>query len=215
MTRILDDSILNSYNDSIKIYNGVAKETLGMFNRNRANGELTGSNPFMLVHLANSELIPSRVKLATRKDLGISCDYDVFYSINCENSQEIFLEDNRFDFGLALRSVGDSYSPNDLLAKILGKQLKSRGMEIEKGKLISFAGLKIKEDKNSAYGLVFEFNDQVNKDDILDLNDFNWDYTREDGLSNAYFYGHWSSYSMHLGFSNHCCKVAVESTEDT
>ena len=64
---ILDDSVLDAYNDSIKGFNEKARTTLGKFGK--ADGELTGSCPFMLVHLANSGLLPAGSRLAIRPDL--------------------------------------------------------------------------------------------------------------------------------------------------
>jgi hypothetical protein len=63
---ILDDSKLQEYQESIQHYNDKAKKTLNKFSSK--NGELTGSNPFMLVHLANSGLLPEGTRrLATRQ----------------------------------------------------------------------------------------------------------------------------------------------------
>src|SRR3989344_4992218 len=64
---ILDDSVLEPYNDSIKGFNEKARNTLGKFGK--TDGELTGSGPFMLVHLANSGLLPAGSRLAIRPDL--------------------------------------------------------------------------------------------------------------------------------------------------
>ena len=54
VARVLDDSVLEKYNDSVKsAYSSErAREVLSRFGK--YNGELTGSNPFMLVHLQNS-----------------------------------------------------------------------------------------------------------------------------------------------------------------
>ena len=65
--RILDDSVLGNYNDSIQSFNEIARQTLGKFDKR--NGDLTGSNPFMLVHLANSGLLSSGARLAGRKEV--------------------------------------------------------------------------------------------------------------------------------------------------
>lgn len=54
IVRILDDSVLEAYNESIKSYNSErARESLGKFNR--CDGELTGSDPLMIIQLANSK----------------------------------------------------------------------------------------------------------------------------------------------------------------
>ena len=64
---ILDDSVLEAYNESIQGYNPKARKVLGQ-DGSSPIGELTGSSPLMKIHLANSELIilPKDARLATR-----------------------------------------------------------------------------------------------------------------------------------------------------
>src|SRR3989344_25759 len=199
VARILDDSVLNDYNYSIKSkYNSEkARETLGKFNK--ANGELTGSNPFMLVYLANSGFLPNGSRLAERKDLETATFLD--------NS---FLSESYTDFGLALRTEGDSCH---LLAKILAEQLKERGIALGKGKLISLNSLKLKEDRNSLYGLVFNLSE--NAEGITNLEDYKWDHSREDGLACAYFGSHrdCDSSDTHLAYSGNSGRVVCISAE--
>ncbi|MEK6843853.1 MAG: hypothetical protein AABX83_00330 [Nanoarchaeota archaeon] len=169
--RILDDSILEAYNESIQGYNEKARDSLGKFSK--SDGELTGSSPLMLIQLANSGLLPEGTRLAKREDLenAISQDSD-------------FLRGHYTDFGLALKTAGDSYAPNDLLAKRLAEQFKQRNIKLGEGKLIYFDSLYLIEDENSAYGLIPSLKDGA-ESSILDLDDFRWNYTRDEGLACA------------------------------
>ena len=169
--RILDDSVLEKYNDSFQDYNEKARQTLGEFGR--ADGELTGSSPFMLVHLANSGLLPSDSRLATRKDLETATQY----------SPE-FLSGRYVDFGLVLKTAGDSHAPNDFLSKRLAEQLKQRNIVLGNGKLIPLNALTLAQNNDSAYGLVFDLNGEA-KNLIRDLAEFNWSYTKDSGLACA------------------------------
>ena len=201
---ILDSSMLPAYNDSIKTYkNERARQTLSEFQD--INGELAGSSPFMLVHYTNSGLLMPGSRLAERKELETAMFFD-----------GTFLAGNYADFGLALRTPGDSYEPNDLLAKTLAEQLKHRGMYLGHGKLISLNALRLKENKNSAYGLIFELNENAGNL-VSDLNDYEWDYERVDGLACASLDGNriWDSgYEyMRLAGSNGNGRVAVVSAE--
>ena len=192
---ILDDSVLDAYNDSIKGFNEKARITLGKFGK--ADGELTGSNPFMLVHLANSGLLPAGSRLAIRPDLekAISFDSD-------------FLAGRYADFGLALRTAGDSYTPNDLLTKILAKQLEQRNIKLGNGKLIYLNALTIPQDDDSAYGLVFDLKDNA-KELIRDIEDFKWNYTRQEGLVGAYLNGDGGWYSDYGDLADSNCDGRV------
>ncbi|MDO8622692.1 MAG: hypothetical protein Q7R52_00430 [archaeon] len=164
--KILNDSILPEYNDSIQTYNEKARKVLGQFSdgynaTGNYNGLLHGSHPFMLVHLKNSGLIPAGIRLSTRNDL--------------EKVINFFPRGNYTDVGIALRSDKDFYPQNDLLAKTLAEQLKDRGIKIGNGKLISLNALKLTENRDSHYGIVFELNEQMNDKDVLNLDDFRWD----------------------------------------
>lgn len=201
---ILDDSVLDAYNKSIRFYSKNAKETLGKFDK--ADGELTNSNPFMLVHLLNSGLLPDKTRLATREDLEKIIHFD---------SNGSFLGGRYADFGLALRTAGDSYQNNDLLAKRLANQLEERAIKLDKGKLIPFSVLKNQESKDSAYGLVFDLSEQVDKNIIQDLVQFKWDNERDEGLASAYLYwdAGWISYDGRLGYSDGDGRVVIISGE--
>lgn len=202
--RILDASRLTEYQDSVKssFSSERAREVLNQFS---ASGEeLTGSNPFMLVHYANSGFLPEGARLIERKDMETA--------VSLDNS---FLSGRYTDLGLALRTAGDSYQDNSLLTKGLDKELRGRGIKLGKGKLIPLSGLELRESANSAYGLVFVLSDNLNKDNILDLNDFKWDYKREDGLARACrsYGGHWGSDNGLLASSDSVGRVVVVSGE--
>jgi hypothetical protein len=171
---ILDASVLEGYNESIKPYNERMREVLGEFGQ--SGSFLTGSSPFMQIHLANSGLLPEGARLAERSELeeATSGSYD-------------FLRGLHTHFGLALFTAGDSYAPNDLIAKTLAKQLRQRGIELGTGKLISFVALKLREDVDSAYGAVLDLSEQANKYNILDdfLNQFDWNHSRGAGVACA------------------------------
>jgi hypothetical protein len=187
---ILDDSILKDYNNSIASYSEKARQTLSHFNK--ADGDLTGSSPFMQVHLLNSGLL-KRARLAARADL----EKATFLDNN-------FLAGLYTDFGLALRSAGDSYKPNNIPSKLLAEQLKIRGINLGNGKLIPLNSLSLEENDNSDYGLVFVLNEKADKDSILDLSFYKWDYQRNEGLARACLgrYQYWSSYGEQLAVSS-------------
>lgn len=203
VARVLDDSVLSAYNDSIQHYSEIARKNLRKFNG--ANGELAGSSPFMLVQLENSGLLPTETRLATKEDLETA--------ISLDNS---FLKRNYVDFGLALRTAGDFYEPNDLLARRLAEQLKQRGIGLGNGKLIPINALRLQEDSNSGYGLFFDLNEQATKEAIQDLDAFKWDY-RRGGLSCASLYWRrdWISGLGFLDASLGFGRVVVVSAEET
>ena len=199
--RILDDSVLKAYNESIKGHNEKARESLGKFSR--SNGELIGSSPLMIIQLVNSGLLPNGARLATRYDLE-----------NAISEDDSFLRGNYTDFALALRTAGDSYAPNDLLAKRLATQLEQRDIALGEGKLIPLDVLSLIEDENSAYGLVIDLKENA-KSLIRDLNDFKWNYTREEGLACADLgrFRSWDSGSVRLAGSGADGRVVVVSGE--
>ena len=204
IVRILDDSVLDGYNESIKSYNSErAREYLGKFSR--SNGELTGSSPLMIIQLINAGLLPKETRLATREDLE--------YAVSRNNS---FLRENYTDFGLALRSAGDSYQNNDLLAKRLASQLEQRDINIGEGKLIPLDVLSLIDEKDLEYGVVIDLKEEAEKS-IRDINDFKWNYARNEGLSRADLYGYrgWDSLDVHLAGSYGGGRVVVVSDEGT
>ena len=203
---VLDSSKLNEYNESVKSnYNSKkARDVLTQFGEYEK--ELAGSNPFMLVHLENSGLLPQGARLAERTDLE--------KAISSDNT---FLKENYVDIGLAIKTESDSYQPNDLIARKLAGQLKQRGIQLADGKLVSYNLLSLEEDDNSQYGLVFVLKQDANKDSILCINDFNWDYSREEGISRAYLNADrdWVSRYRDLADSNGTGRVVSISAEGT
>ncbi len=175
---VLDDSLLPKYNDSFAGWNERAKATLGKLAS--TNGEMVGSSPLMFVRMHNAGILPNGKRLATRQDLQKAIDiYAKKYS-GASFTKGIYT-----DFGLALRTAGDSYAPNDNLAKKLSKQLEQRGIKLGEGVLIPISALKDSEDSNEAYGLTLDLNDSTTKDTIRDLRDFKWDFQRNKGLACA------------------------------
>jgi len=201
VARVLDNSLLAEYIDSVKSsYNSKkARQVLGKFST--GEGETIGSSPFMLVHLQNSGLLSGR-RIATRQDLETAL-----------RSRPDFLSENSADCGLSLITAGDSYLPNDLLAKNLSEQLKQRAIKLRKGKLIPISALRLREDSNSAYGLVFDLNEDVKK--LEDLSQFEWNCQRNEGLSRAGLsrFRYWNSFVGNLGDSVASGRVVVISGE--
>lgn len=187
----VDGLILNDYKESIKSYNSQkSKETLD--NLKVAEGKISGSSPFIQVHLINSGLIENGNRLPTIEDFESTLRIDNSFLI------KDFLISNSgcayTDFGLALRSQRDSYhKQNDILSRRLFGQLVKRGVDIGVGKLIPLNALELKEDENSVYGLVFNLREDA-EEYVSDLQDFKWDYYRNEGLSIACIGGRgWTS----------------------
>ena len=200
--RVLDDSVLARYNESVKsAYNSdKAREVLSKFGKQ--GGELTDSNPFMLVALQNSGLLDG-ARIATRQDLETASRI----------SPHIF-SGNYIDFGLSLRTPRDSYRPNDLLAETLGKELKQRRIKLGKGKLIPISALRLREDADSSYGLLFDLKDGA---EVEDLSKQRWNYVKEEGLVGAYLVrgGDWYSNDRYLDSSSGNGRVVIVSGEAT
>ena len=198
---ILDGSLLEPYNDSLKSLNPRAQEVLGRFKI--INGELAGSGPLMFVRLQNSGVLPAGTRLAERKDLQTAIDR---YAE--ENNGKNFTADIYTDLGFALRTAGDSYEVNgikvnDALAKKLVGQLQGRGIALNEGVLIPFLALRDSEDTDSYYGLTLDFNDLATNESVRDLRDFKWDYKRNEGLACACRSGrNWNSGHGGLGRSD-------------
>ncbi len=183
--RILDDSGLEEYRESVKSYNSEkARATLGEGNERVSSkgGLVAVSSPFIILQFAHLDssaqgILPNKDTPATRQEIEQAISRD-----------PSFLRGNEVDFGLALVTEEDSYNPNDLLARTLAEQLQERGIELGTGKLIPFSTLaKPVEHPGSDYGLVFNLNDSASRENILDLEEFNWDIrSRKRGLARAY-----------------------------
>lgn len=194
---ILNDSVLKAYNNSIKSYNKKAYMYLEQFDSK--NGVLAGSSPLMIIQLINSGALQKKIRLASGSDLK--------YALS---KNPAFLGLNYVDFALALRTEKDSYKPNDLLSKRLSKQLSQRGIKLGKGKLIPFDALSLIDEEDSEYGILIDLKKDAEKS-IIELDSFEWEYPREDGLSRAGInrYGSWISYGAVLGYSNAGGRVVV------
>jgi len=198
--KILDDSVLDAYNDSIQSFNPKARETLGKFRK--SNGDLTNSNPFMLIHLQNAGLLPQGARLAIQNNLEMGISND-----------NTFLSGNYTDFGYVLRTDGDSYKPNDLLAKRLTTQLKNKGIKLGEGVLIPFLTLGNENNVDSEYGLIHNLNERATKETIRDVNEFKWNYTKKDGLVRAHLCRNWGWGSVNgdLAYSDDSGRVVIVS----
>ena len=132
VVRFLSDEEQGIYEQEIKKYFGKAFESL--------NVPKEGSNLFKVIKL--NEL---GIKTATLSDLELAL----------ENGMNLrgFYEDTP---SVVLRSNGDSYKPNDYLAKFLSKEVKKRNKKEKLNHSLVLNGLKLKEDSNSAYGLILE-----------------------------------------------------------
>src|SRR3989344_4224448 len=201
---ILDDSMLGEYNDSIQRYNPILKEYLDGYTQ--SDGKLIGSSPFMQVHLSDSGLLPGDTRCITRSELEAA----IYRSSS-------FLRNINTDVGIVLFTPRDSYSPNDLPAKIMEEQLKNRGIELGNCVLVPLTVLSLEEDTNSAYGAVFRLNDKANKDNVLDLRDFKWGCLETEGMVRVELgtSGFWYASSKNLGVSHRDSAVAVVSGEAT
>ena len=200
---VLDNLDLQAYNDSIQQFGPRAREVLGKLEGSRE--QPTGSNPFMLVHLLNQGLVPGE-RLAERPDLEQAVAYD-----------PQFVAGNWVDFGIALKTPGDSYRKNDLLAGTLAEQLKQRGISLGSGKLIPFKVLRNRQHDESAYGLVLDLNETAEAANIRDLSEFRWNYTIGEGMVRAYLDGGrgWYYDNWVLDDSDSGARVVVVSGEAT
>ena len=173
VVQTLDDSRLEEYNEGIKSYSETARKTLGKFKS--IDGVLAGSNKFMVVEMIQKGLLPEGIDYIVRRE-------DLEEALEMDSN---FLKGKYVDVGLTLRTNGDSYKPNDLLAKQLYEDLSSRGIDLGNGKLISLNDLRIEENSDSAYGLVFRLNDSATKDSVLDLDSSKWNWGLNNGLARA------------------------------
>ena len=168
----LDSKVLPEYKERIKSYNELARKSLDIFSDKK--GILIGSNCF--APLVLREFLPKDLRLATMYDLE---------KLGRENPD--FLRGFYIDTGLVLRTPGDSYRPNDLLAKNLAEQLKHKGITLETPKIIYFDALDLDENLESEYGLVYKLNGRANLGkNIIDApeltNDFMFMTINEKGI---------------------------------
>jgi signal peptidase I len=202
--RVLDDSLLQAYEDSVKSKYNSEKVRQTLLNFGSSDGELTGSNIPMLIHLQESGLLGDS-RLATRQDLETAVKFN-----------PDFLQGYHYtDFGVALRGDKVGYSPNEVSTISLVAQFKHRGIDLGKGKLIPLSALTQKESSDSYYGLALSLRENVSVDSIEDLSKHKWNETTNDGLAKAGVgnYGRWYSNGCGLGGSNSCGRVVIISKE--
>jgi len=203
---VLDDFVLTAgYLESTKAYSNASLQ----YNLERLGSsglQLNCSNPLNSVHLINSGLLPTDARLVTREQLGMATDRAVD-----------LIGRGVVDVGLALKTDGDSYEPNDWPAKVLAGELARRGIELEDGKLIPLDVLKLREDGNQKYGAVFVLNDRATKDNILDLGDYQWYADKTNGLSVAYLNpaGFFCYNKKDLAESSKSSRIVVVSGDET
>ena len=189
-------AFLEEFNARAEELYGDAGEKVKVLNYN--GNTLTGSNPFAVVHV-NRVMRPQGILTATPADL------EAFRS-NLRGTYK--------DSALVLRSAGDSYEPNDYIARHLSEQLRG-SLKRQIGKVpivIPLVGLNLVRDAKSSYGLSFRLRDgaqpykapilaesnstfrseDVNAKTGLPTKLGNGDrtlYTRQEGLSRLYLDG--------------------------
>src|SRR3989344_5298156 len=135
-------AFLEEFNANADKLYGDASRTVKVLN---CDGQ--GSNPFAVVH-ANRIMRPQGILTATQADLEA-------FSPNLRGTYE--------DSSLVLRSAGDSYEPNNHVARHLAKQLKG-SIKKQIGKIpivIPLVGLELVRDAKSNYGLSFKLRDDA------------------------------------------------------
>ena len=141
VVRFLSDEEQSQYKESIKQFSGKAYESL--------NIPKEGSNLFKVVYL--NEI---GIKTASLSELELALENGMDLKGTYEDAPSV-----------VLRSAGDSYKPNDYLAKLLAKEL---GKQTFKHSMV-LNGLKLKEDSNSSYGLVLVPNEDFSYFEALEL----------------------------------------------
>jgi len=213
---------LNDYKEKIAKYGEKARKTLDVFRF--ANGVVKGSNPFADVELASADIaMPLQLEHAVRLNPN-------------------FFRSSYEDAGLVLKTNGDSYKENDYIAKNLFRQVQKRTGKKpapECPARISLRGLRLKENDNSAYGLVFLIGDETEIVYIPEFAGLNHGkkflrtnkkgvpifdeagnrtlYTRQEGLSGLCLYGDLSldSNNEYLADSSGSGRVVLVSGEAT
>lgn len=192
LTFLNDEKIVEQYKESIQNYGKKARKVLDIFT---VNGK--GSNPFAVAQMGKftTLALPSELEVAVEENP------DYFRNTYQEPA-------------LVLRTNGDSYEPNNYIAKDLFKKVKKRTGKTptpENPARISLKGLKPTEHKKSDYGLSFlltdeteiiyapEFSHKNNQrrfsrtDErgvpIFDENGNRTFYTRDNGLSSLFLDG--------------------------
>lgn len=198
---VLEDSfpgIASLFSNSVehKYTNEIVRKNL--LNIHSVNGEIVGSNIFMLIHLQEINWFNGRI--ATRSDLE-----------DVKKRSPNFLSGNYVDFGIVLAGENVLYSYNKTSAINLVSQLKHRGIEIGNGRFIPVSALTQREDANSGYGLTLGLRDDVSSDVIQEWGEFKWDYTVMDGVVRAYLdrNGCWDSTCSSLVSSSDLGRIVI------
>lgn len=156
VARTLDSGLIEEYNEEVQLgYNDKnSRENLLIFQDR--DGELAGSNCFAPIELRRHLLEGTR--LATMADLGRATE------INPK-----FLEGFYSDTGLILRTAGDSYGPNNELAKDLAEQFEHRGMPLKEGmaRVVYFDALGLQEDEDSSYGISYVLGERADEEELV------------------------------------------------
>lgn len=210
--RFLTEAQQEAYEQSIQRYSGRTRKVLDIPRK--------GSNLFKVLYL--DQMLPEGERIATPadwQDIRDKKDYLVGLHLDAPE--------------VVLRSAGDSYKPNDFVAKDLAKKIHEGTFKNP----IVITGLKLRQDSNSSYGFVFELTDKSEKIEapefahsnngreisrldergfpIFDDNQDMAFYTRDNGLSRLYLSGLLSvdSSDGNLEISEADCRVVVVSAE--
>ncbi len=202
--------LLQRYHESIKSYGDKARGILARYSLG-SDGVILGSNPFMNVQMG------TLVQLATPAELE-----------DAVRQNPNFFRNQYEDVGLVLKTNGDSYAPNDYVAKHLAQQVKKRlgFMPTPKKPVrVSLKGLSLAENENSEnYGLVFMIGDEAEVVAVPQFNHKNHGrnfaetnkkgipkfnakgnrnfYTREQGLSGLYLDRNLNLRSVYVNLAN-------------
>jgi len=208
---ILEGSVLEEYDASLEPLNERARKWLKQYTV--VDGELVGSSPLMQIHLLNSGVLPKEDRLATRLDLEKAIVFD---------DEKKVLGTTYTDFGLALKTAGDNYDidgakVNNAIAKRLANQLERREIALDEGVLIPFSALTDISNEEEYWGLTLDLNDFATRDTIRHLKEFEWTFSRKEGLSCASLDGgrYWDFVDEHLGRSDGDGRVVVIRAEGT
>src|SRR3989344_8446125 len=96
--KVLDDSRLGEYIESIKRYNPRAQKTLGGVQS--VNGEFAGGSPFIVTYLLNKGFLPNGAIERSHLESAVANDE--------RDGDGSFVKDKIVDVGIALRTTSDS-----------------------------------------------------------------------------------------------------------
>jgi hypothetical protein len=139
-------------------------------------------------------------------------DLQVLRRVYEENKGTPF-PDTYVETGLALIPGEEGYSMNKDLAEILAADFGKKGIEIREGRVPNFSQLRL--IPNQETGLAFKLNETAEKDKILNLRDYKWDYVGKNGLFRAYLNvnGYWNADDDNLADSGNDGRVVCYDAE--